>query len=85
RLGKERPEFRLFGLGVHSRLGALTVLSVALALLFVAFSFWRQGSLIRGLQPELQGTQQEARDRLVRLEAATLSLQDLQAQVQQLT
>lgn len=85
RSGKERPAFRLFGLGVHSRLGALTVLSVALALLFVAFSFWRQGSLIRGLQPELQGTQEEARDRLVRLEAATLSLQDLQAQVQQLT
>lgn len=85
RLGKERLEFRLFGLGVHNRLGALTVLSVALALLFLAYSSWKQDSLIRGLQPELEGAQQEAKDRLVRLEAATGSLQDLQEQVQQLT
>lgn len=85
RLGKERPEFRLFGLGVHSRLGGLAVLAVALALLFLAHSSWQQGSLIRGLQPELQGAREEAKDRLVRLEAATRSLQDLQVQVQQLT
>ena len=85
RLGKERPEFRLFGLGVHSRFGALAVLAVALALLFLAHSFWQQGSLIRGLQPELQGAREEAKDRLVRLEVASRSLQDLQVQVQQLT
>ena len=85
RLGRERPEFRLFGLGVHSRWGALTVLAAALALLFVAWSSWRQDSLIRGLQPELEGAREEAGDRLARLEAATRSLQDLQAQVQQLT
>lgn len=85
RLGKERPEFRLFGLGVHRRLGALTVLAVALALLFLAYSFWQQDSMIRGLQPELAGAQEEAKDRLARLEVATRSLQDLQAQVQQLT
>lgn len=85
RLGKERPEFRLFGLGLHSRFGALTVLAAALALLFVAYSFWQQGSLIRGLQPELEGAQGEAEDRLARLEVAARSLQDLQAQVQQLS
>jgi chromosome segregation ATPase len=85
RLGKERPDFRLFGLGVHSRLGALAVLAVSLALFFLAYSFWRQDSLIRGLQPELEGAQQEARDRLTRLEVAARSLQDLQAQVRQLT
>ena len=85
RLGKERPEFRLFGLGVHSRLGSLAVLAVALALLFLAYSFWWQDSLIRGLQPELAGAQEEAKTRLARLDAATRSLQDLQAQVQQLT
>lgn len=85
RLGRERPEFRLFGLGVHSRWGALTVLAAALALLFVAWSSWRQDSLIRGLQPELEEAREEAKDRSVRLETATRSLQDLQTQVQQLT
>ena len=85
RLGREGPEFRLFGLGMHSRFGALTVLSAALALLFVAYSFWQQGSLVRGLQPELEGAREEAKDRLTRLEVATGSLQDLQAQVQRLT
>ncbi|MDE2665328.1 MAG: hypothetical protein OXI69_04175 [Acidobacteriota bacterium] len=84
RLGRERPAFWLFGLGVHSRFGALTVLAVALALFFLAYSFWQQDSLIRGLQPELEGAQEEARDRMARLEVATRSLQDLQAQVQQL-
>ena len=84
RLGKERPEYWLFGLGVHSRLGALTVLAVALALLVLAYSFWQQDSLIRGMQPELEGAQEQAKDRSVRLEAATRSLQDLQAQVEQL-
>lgn len=78
RLGKERPEFWLFGLGVRSRFGALKVLAVALALLFLAYSFWQQGSLIRGLQPELAGAQEEAKARLARLEVATRSLQDLQ-------
>ena len=85
RLGKERPAFWLFGLGVHSRFGALTVLAVALALFFLAYSFRQQDSLIRGLQPELEGAQEEARERLAHLEVATRSLQDLQAQVQQLT
>ena len=85
RLGRERQEFRLFGMGVHGRLGALTVLAATLALLFVAWSYWRQDSLIRGLQPKLEGAQEEARDRLARLEGATRSLQELQAQVQQLT
>ena len=85
RLGKERPEYWLFGLGLHSRLGGLTVLAVALALLVLAYSFWQQDSLIRGMQPELEGAQEQAEDRSVRLEAATRSLQDLQAQVEQLT
>lgn len=85
RLGKERLEFRLLGLGVHNRLGALTVLAVALALLFLAYSSWRQDTLIRGLRPELEGAQEDAKDRLARLEAAGRSLQDLQAQIRQLT
>ena len=85
RLGKERTEFWLFGLGVHSRLGALTLLAVAPALLFLAYSFWQQGSLIRGLRPELEGAQEEAKDRLARLEVASRSLQDLETQVRQLT
>ncbi|MCY3757729.1 MAG: hypothetical protein OXG96_08405 [Acidobacteria bacterium] len=85
RLGRERSEFRLFGLEVHSRLGALNVLAVALALLFLAYSSWRQDSLIRGLRPELEGAREEAKDRLARLEVATRSLQDLRAQVQKLT
>ncbi len=85
RLGRERPEYWLLGLGVHSRLGASTVLAVALLLLFLAWSSWRQDSLIRGLRPELEGAREEARDRSARLEVATRSLQDLQAQVQKLT
>ena len=82
RLGKEKPEFWLFGLGVRSRSGALKVLVVALALLFLAYSFWQQGSLIGELQPELAGAQEEAEARLARLEVATRSLQDLKDQVQ---
>ncbi len=84
RLGKEKPEFWLFGLGVRSRFGALKVLVVALALLFLAYSFWQQGSLIRGLQPELAGAQEEAKARLARLEVATRSLLDLQDQAHRL-
>ena len=82
RLGKEKPEFWLFGLGVRSRFGALRVLVVALALLFLAYSFWQQGSLIGELQPELAGAQEEAKARSARLEVATRSLQDLKDQVQ---
>ena len=84
RLGKEKPEFWLFGLGVRSRFGALKVLVVAVALLFLAYSFWQQGSLIRGLQPELAGAQEEAKARLARLEVATRSLLDLQDQAHRL-
>ena len=84
RLGKEKPEFWLFGLGVRSRFGALKVLVVALALLFLAYSFWQQGSLIGELQPELAGAQEEAKARSARLEVATRSLQDLKDQVQRL-
>ncbi len=84
RLGKEKPEFWLFGLGVRSRFGALKVLVVALALLFLAYSYWQQGSLIRGLQPELAGAQEEAKARLARLEVATRSLLDLQDQAHRL-
>ena len=84
RLGKEKPEFWLFGLGVRSRFGALRVLVVALALLFLAYSFWQQGSLIGELQPELAGAQEEAKARSARLEVATRSLQDLKDQVQRL-
>ena len=84
RLGKEKPEFWLFGLGVRSRFGALKVLVVALALLFLAYSFWQQGSLIRELRPELAGAQKEAKARSARLEVATRSLQDLKDQVQRL-
>ena len=85
RLGKERPEFWLFGLGVRSRFGALKVLLVALVLLSLAYSFWWQGSLIRELQPELEGALEETRDRSVRLAAVTRSLQDLRAQVRRLS
>lgn len=85
RLGKERPEFWLFGLGVRSRFGALKVLLVALVLLSLAYSSWWQGSLIRELQSELEGALEEAKDRSIRLVAATRSLQDLQSQVEQLT
>ena len=85
RLGKERPEFWLFGLGVRSRFGALKVLLVALVLLSLAYSSWWQGSLIRKLQSELEGALEEAKDRSIRLVAATRSLQDLQSQVRQLT
>ena len=84
RLGKEKPEFWLFGLGMRSRFGALRVLVVALALLFLAYSFWQQGSLIGELQPELAGAQEEAKARSARLEVASRSLQDLKDQVQRL-
>jgi chromosome segregation ATPase len=85
RLGRDRPEFWLLGLGVRSRFAALTVLLVALVLLSLAYSSWRQDGLIRELQPELEGALGEVRDRSIRLEATTRSLQDLKAQVRQLT
>ncbi len=84
RLGKEKPEFWLLGLGVRTRFGALKVLVVALAMLFLAYSFRQQGSLIRVLQPELVGAQEEARTQLARLEVASRSIQDLQTEVHRL-
>jgi chromosome segregation ATPase len=84
RLGKERPEFWLLGLGVRSRFGALKVLVVAVAMLFLAYSFRQQGSLIRILRPELAGAQAEAKTQLARLEIAFQSIQDLKAQADQL-
>lgn len=50
RLKPDRPEFWLFGLGVRTRLGALKVLLVATALLFLSYTAYRKGSLTRMLQ-----------------------------------
>lgn len=45
RLGRESTEVWVFGLGVRTRLGALKVLVVAAAMLFLSYSSYRQGSL----------------------------------------
>jgi chromosome segregation ATPase len=50
RLRPDRPEFWLFGLGVRSRVGAVKVLLVATALLFLSYTAYRKGSLTQMLQ-----------------------------------
>ena len=52
KLGPERSEFWLFGLGVRTRFGAVKVLVVALALMFLAYSFHKKGNFTRILAPE---------------------------------
>jgi chromosome segregation ATPase len=52
KLRPSRPEFWLFGLGVRTRLGAVKVLVVAIALLFLAYSFHRRGLITQILNPE---------------------------------
>jgi chromosome segregation ATPase len=52
KLRPSRPEFWLFGLGVRTRLGAVKVLVVAIALLFLAYSFHRRGLMTQILNPE---------------------------------
>ena len=51
KLKADRAEFWLFGLGVRSRVGAVKVLVVALALLFLSYTSYRKGSLVQMLQP----------------------------------
>ena len=50
RLRPDRPEFWVFGLGVRTKLGAIKVLIVALALCFLAYSFHKKGSIQKILE-----------------------------------
>ncbi|HVN81733.1 MAG TPA: hypothetical protein VMW38_22300 [Terriglobia bacterium] len=50
RLGRKSAEFWVFGLGVRTRLGAVKVLVVAVAMLFLSFSFYKKGSITKMLQ-----------------------------------
>jgi len=52
KLRPDKPEFWLFGLGVRTRFGAVKVLFVALALLFLAYSFHKKGSITQILKTE---------------------------------
>ncbi len=49
-LGRKSTEFWVFGLGVRTRFGALKVLVVAAAMLFLSYSSYKKGSLTKMLQ-----------------------------------
>jgi len=50
RLGRKSTEFWVFGLGVRTRLGAVKVMVVAVAMVFLSYSFYKKGSLTKMLQ-----------------------------------
>jgi chromosome segregation ATPase len=58
RLGRDRSECWLFGLGVRSRVGAIKVLVVAAALFFLSYSSYKSGSLTRMLQSSVTADQE---------------------------
>jgi chromosome segregation ATPase len=58
RLGKDRTECWLFGLGVRSRIGAIKVLVVAAALFFLSYSSYNRGSLTQMLQSSATSDQE---------------------------
>jgi chromosome segregation ATPase len=85
KLRPSRPEFWLFGLGVRTRLGAVKVLVVAIALLFLAYSFHRRGSITQIFNPE-EAVLREQNNVLIRdLKEAEESIENYKGQVKSLS
>jgi chromosome segregation ATPase len=84
KLRPSKPEFWLFGLGVRTRLGAVKVLIVAIALLFLAYSFHRRGLMTQILNPE-EAVLREQNNALTRqLEEAEESIKNYKGRMESL-
>jgi hypothetical protein len=81
KLGPKRGEFWLFGLGVRTRFGAVKVLVVALALVFLAYSFHKKGTFTRILAPESGPTQAQYNDLAYQFQAAQKSIESYKSQL----
>jgi chromosome segregation ATPase len=74
---KDSPEFWLFGLGVRTKLGAVKVLIVAVALCLLAYSIFRRGAVHEILQP----SDSPSAELLGRIEQANQMIVDYKAQI----
>jgi uncharacterized protein (DUF3084 family) len=82
---KLRPgqgEFWLFGLGVRTRFGAIKVLVVAVALIFLAYSFHKKGSITRILSPDSGPTQVQYNSLATQLQEAEKSVQSYKSRLE---
>ena len=85
KLRPERGEFWLFGLGVRTRFGAVKVLVVALALIFLAYSFHKKGSLTQILSPDSAPLQAQYDKMAAQLEEAEKSTATYRSQIETLS
>jgi len=79
-----RPEFWLFGLGVRTKFGAVKVLFVAIALLFLAYSFHRKGSITQILETAPTELQQQYDQLASRMKQAEKSIETYKHQLEAL-
>jgi len=84
KLTPERSEFWLFGLGVRTRFGAVKVLVVALALIFLAYSFHKRGSLTQILAPASGPLQEQYDNLVIKLEEVEKSIATYKSQIEAL-
>jgi len=81
RLGPERSEFWLFGLGVRSRAGAGKVLVVAVLLVLLAYSALRRGSIQRVLDPTQPASDEQFESQNQQLLRANQQIEEFKNQV----
>lgn len=84
KLRPEQREFWLFGLGVRTRFGAIKVLVVALALVFLAYSFHKRGSLIQILAPDSSQLQEQYNGLATPLKEVEKSIATYKSQIETL-
>ncbi len=81
RLSRKKIDVWVLGLGVRTRLGALKVLVVALALFFLAYSSYRSGSLMRMLQSSVSLDQEINLNLSLQLKRAEEALTSYRGQI----
>lgn len=84
RLRPERGEFWLFGLGVRTRFGAVKVLVVAIALIFLAYSFHKRGSLTQILAPDSAPLQAQYNSLATQLKEVEKSIETYKSRIETL-
>ncbi len=85
RLRPNRPEFWVFGLGVRTKLGAIKVLIVALALCFLAYSLHKKGSIQKILEVSEPPSNNQAEERALQLQQALKIIDENKTQLESLT
>jgi chromosome segregation ATPase len=76
-----RGEFWLFGLGVRTKLGAVKVLFVAVALLVLAYSLHRKGSIVQILRPEQTSLEEHYKGLASRIEETEKAINTYKSEV----